>query len=78
MKARSVEEWAFLCALFPEKGGAGGGQVEISAMMPQNQHFWAQKFANPQGAFVTLQQEVRPCHTKGVRIIPGETTQNKL
>ena len=35
--------------------GEGGG-VEISAMMPQNQHFWAQKFANPQGVFVTLQQ----------------------
>jgi hypothetical protein len=61
------------------KGLSGqSGGVEISAMMPQNQHFWAQKFANPQVAFVTLQQEVRPCHTKGVRICIGETTQNKL
>jgi hypothetical protein len=55
-------------------GGQSGG-VEISAMMPQNQHFWAQKFANPQGAFVTLQQEVRSRHTKGVRNTPSETTQ---
>jgi hypothetical protein len=65
MKARSERGAGFFYVRFFGKGLSGqSGGVEISAMMPQNQHFWAKKFANPQGAFVTLQQEVRPRHTK--------------